>query len=354
MQPRQKKHDRHTLTHTLTAYMKFVFNITGPVSRIMQGVSVDLAVAVTLIECCLKQLNDAINNCDDHWRQTLKDSKDFAALHGVESTFPVTRRRKMKKMPGELASDENVQDPKMCMKISVFRAVVDNVYVQLRERFQTQELTMMQCMRFFTPPCLTSAVTITPEDIKEFCDFYHIDTPVVIRELTEFRVIYKQLQTHVSMDDLTELASCPSHHDANEAQVAVPAADDLTCVNDSEHATVDSDVITSCRQTTVTSWTEYGFIKPLCLLQQLSGFTTLQYVYKILVTLPVTSCTAERAKSRVRIVKNRLRATMLDDWLSSLLCLASEKDILSSLELNDIVNRFADCSDNLRRKLVYA
>jgi len=31
---------------------------------------------------------------------------------------------------------------------------------------------------------------------------------------------------------------------------------------------------------------------------------------------------------------NRLRATMLDDWLSSLLCLAAEKDILLSLDLN--------------------
>jgi len=104
----------------------------------------------------------------------------------------------------------------------------------------------------------------------------------------------------------------------------------------------------------VKSWIENGFIKPLRVLQQLSRFTTLQYVYRILVTLPVTSCSAERAMSRIRIVKNWMRSTLLDDWLSSLLCLASEKDILSTLELNDIVNQFAECSDSLRRHLTYA
>ena len=104
---------------------------------------------------------------------------------------------------------------------------------------------------------------------------------------------------------------------------------------------------------TETSWIQSGFIKPLRVLQKLSGFTSLHYIYKVLVTLPVTSCSVERAMSRVRIVKNRLRSTMLDDWLSSLLCLASEKDILLNLELNDIVNRFANLSDSLRRQLIY-
>ena len=102
------------------------------------------------------------------------------------------------------------------------------------------------------------------------------------------------------------------------------------------------------------SWTNQGFIKPLRLLQRLSGFTILQYMYKILVTLPVTSCTAERAMSRVRIVKNRLRTTMLDDWFAALICLASEKDVLNSLHVTDIIDRFSNSSDTLRRHLTYA
>lgn len=62
------------------------------------------------------------------------------------------------------------------------------------------------------------------------------------------------------------------------------------------------------------------------------------------VSLPVTSCSAKCMMSHIRIVKNRLRFTMVD-WLSSLLCLASTH------ELSNIINRFADCSDSLWRQL---
>jgi hypothetical protein len=218
-------------------------------------------------------------------------------------------------------------------------------------------------MRYFTPSCLTSAVPISAKDVGDFCDFYHVDSSVVVRELAEFRAIYKQLQAHVTMDDLTKLACSTSrsqrHRDASAGDAAVSADVDVAGNSESSDSERDvsdddNDIIAGCRKTTVTSWTDYGFIKPLRLLQQLSGFTTLHYVYKILVTLPVTSCSAERAMSRVRIVKNRLRSTMLDDWFSSLLCLASEKEILATLELANIVDRFADCSDVLRRHLIYS
>jgi len=163
---------------------------------------------------------------------------------------------------------------------------------------------------------------------------------------------FKQLQTHVTMDDLTKLSSRPmsSCDDARPPQAEVGLSvgngeGSSTCVGDNEGTLNDHD--------TETSWIQCGFIKPLRVLQKLSGFTSLHYIYEVLVTLPVTSCSSERSMSRVRIVKNRLRSTMLDDWLSSLLCLASEKDILLNLELNDIVNRFANLSDSLWRQLIY-
>jgi len=60
-------------------------------------------------------------------------------------------------------------------------------------------------------------------------------------------------------------------------------------------------------------WADLSFIKPLRAITELSGFPTLTLLYNILVSLAVTSSTAERAMSKVRIIKNRLRTTMLDD-----------------------------------------
>ena len=79
---------------------------------------------------------------------------------------------------------------------------------------------VMRSRRCLTPACLTSTTNITEDDIKEFCDFYHVDKSVTISELTEFWAIYKQLQTHDTVDTLIKLMSVSSHDDVNKTAVA--------------------------------------------------------------------------------------------------------------------------------------
>ena len=52
-------------------------------------------------------------------------------------------------------------------------------------------------------------------------------------------------------------------------------------------------------------WIENSFIKPPRVLGELSGFNSLSCVYRNLASLAITSCSAERAMSRVKIVKDR-------------------------------------------------
>jgi hypothetical protein len=66
----------------------------------------------------------------------------------------------------------------------------------------------------------------------------------------------------------------------------------------------------------------------------------------------VTSCSAERRLSRVRIIKIRLRSTMQDDWFSSLTLLAYERDISESLRVEEVVDNFARLSASLRRQIL--
>ena len=70
-----------------------------------------------------------------------------------------------------------------------------------------------------------------------------------------------------------------------------------------------------------------------------------------LATVAVTSCSAECVMSRVKIIKNRLRSTMLDDWFLALTILASEHDIVDSLNSDDITGRFALSSSKLQKHL---
>jgi len=71
------------------------------------------------------------------------------------------------------------------------------------------------------------------------------------------------------------------------------------------------------------------------------------------VSLAITSCSAEWAMSRVRIIKNRLHSTMLDDWFSALMVLCAEKGFLESFANDDKINHFARGSSALQKQFVY-
>lgn len=67
-------------------------------------------------------------------------------------------------------------------------------------------------------------------------------------------------------------------------------------------------------------------------------------MYQILLTVAVTSCSAERAFSKEKIIKNPIRSSMLDEWMSAMMVLASETDILNGIPNEDIINKFAEIS----------
>ena len=55
---------------------------------------------------------------------------------------------------------------------------------------------------------------------------------------------------------------------------------------------------------------------------------------------------------QVRLIKNHLRTTVLDDWFSSLMILAAEKDILEEIPIDRIIDQFASFSTPLQKLLV--
>lgn len=100
-------------------------------------------------------------------------------------------------------------------------------------------------------------------------------------------------------------------------------------------------------------WANSSFLKPLQLSGQLSGFPYLHMLYGIFSCLPVSSASAERALSKLKIVKNRLRTSLSDDNLSALLVLASEKDVVAQLINDDIIGCFVQANPSLKSHLLH-
>jgi len=64
-------------------------------------------------------------------------------------------------------------------------------------------------------------------------------------------------------------------------------------------------------------------------------------VYNILCCLPVSSASAERAMSNLKIIKNRLRTSLADETMSALMILAAERDIKLQINNDDSISRFS-------------
>lgn len=112
---------------------------------------------------------------------------------------------------------------------------------------------------------------------------------------------------------------------------------------------LDADVIAS-------QWRlSHSFIPPQASILEVykclpATYTQLRFLYKVLLTLPVTTASVERGFSKLTIVKSKLRSTMNQDRLEALMLATVEKDLLLGLDNSALVESFAGRAD--RRMLL--
>jgi len=79
-------------------------------------------------------------------------------------------------------------------------------------------------------------------------------------------------------------------------------------------------------------------------------FPALYTVLSIALTLPISSASPERAFSKLKLVKTRLRSTMCEDRLEALMMMSNEYDI--PIDPDNIIKRFASFSPELSKLLI--
>ena len=332
--------------------LKLIFSITGPVSRLLQGISADLSISSTLLQGCINQFQRIRDASDEHWRSLIDEASNFAIEHDIQPVFPQRRIRKTKLMPGEIARDERLTESNESFKVNVFIRTVDEVLMQMKERFSDDTVTILKEMQHFTPATLRRKKPIGPDDIHNLCQYYNLDAEALVKEVNEFSQTYLQVEKIVCCaEDASIRPDSPSNSREEQDSCGEDDADD----DDQHDISQAGDRASSASeaQGVQQKWADNGFSRPLRVLSELTGFPNLTYLYKILVSIAVTSCSAERAMSRVRIIKNRMRSTMLDDWFASLMVLASEKDLLNNISVDNVIDRFARISVPLQKQLLY-
>lgn len=84
-----------------------------------------------------------------------------------------------------------------------------------------------------------------------------------------------------------------------------------------------------------------------------NAYPSLYLAYKLMITLSVTQVSCERSFSKLKFVKNYLRNTLNQNLLESFMLMNVEKDILSSIDPNEIINELASRNTMLSKLLLF-
>ena len=163
--------------------------------------------------------------------------------------------------------------------------------------------------------------------------------------------------THSCYCDTSDVGVSACYCGAGANDIVMEEEDEDEDQNDQEVTEeteeTERDGVSQNHQINLLNSMKHSFIKPLHLLSDLSGFPNLMILYSIFCSLSVSSSSAERALSKLKIVKDRLRNSLCDDMLSSLLLIASEKDLMHAINNEDIINRITYATPSLKASLQY-
>ncbi|KAL4149652.1 hypothetical protein QTP88_003544 [Uroleucon formosanum] len=84
-------------------------------------------------------------------------------------------------------------------------------------------------------------------------------------------------------------------------------------------------------------------LQSLSILKKLNGsFPNITVALRIMLTIPITSASAERSFSKLKLIKNYLRSTMSQTRLTGLSTISIEKDIAETINYDTFINDFAN------------
>ncbi|XP_037297534.1 zinc finger MYM-type protein 1-like [Manduca sexta] len=271
----------------LVTFFSSLFEIINPISKALQHENNDLQKSSILLSNLLNRL------CQLRNQISFNESKDLPKEWGVTTVFKNSMRKITKRFFYEFSQDERISDPESYFKVNVYYCCLDILISQTKEKFQSLcDLSSM--FEILQPEKLLSS---SNEEILiasgKLSVKYSKDISVnLCDQLKALKTCLKsEIQKIYSMKELIE----------------------LLLVKFNSLASSFPEVITACF---------------------------------LFLTLPVTTATAERSFSKLKLIKNYLRTSMGQERLSDLSLLSIEVETLEKLKsssaINDLINQFAE------------
>ncbi|KAL4153970.1 hypothetical protein QTP88_001803 [Uroleucon formosanum] len=308
-------------------FMKNIFGITTPLSNYLQSKSLDFIEAINLMNTSLKQLTHKRN--DIEYEKLVSETKQFAEINCLPSTsFKENRRRNKKRMPGENSTVEVLSSPENKYKCETYFKVLDKIINSIHTRFDESH-EIMKDLALLSPERI--ALYNNQNQTLPYDAFNRLGT---FNELISSINLPSQLHT-----EMINITTKQGEGDQNS---------DCELDNSSSSSSIgESNKITDKLE----KIKFHTMLHVLLTLDLSVAFPNLYLAFKAYGTIPVSSASAERTFSKVKLIKTRLRTTVNEERLESLLMLSVKKDV--EIDYEEIINRFGQSSTILQRALLF-
>lgn len=270
-----------------------IFSFVSPVSRYLQSKSIDMKAA----ETHLKSAYESIKQMRENFVEMKTTSVELARTWGVEPNFQQKRLTRVKKHFDELSQDERIEDGEKRFQVEIYNQLLDILVSRLGERFKSFS-AVIEKFNVLSPTILDSA---SDEEVYHLSESLREQYKDLMESFPQQMVSFRSIMRNVikNTGNIMDLAKA------------------IIC----EHSTFSSNFPEVCT------------------------------AYILFITLPVTTATAERSFSKLKIIKSYLRSTMSQERLSGLSLLSIENETARKLDFGLLIDSFA-ASKSWKRKLV--
>ncbi|CAI6347556.1 unnamed protein product [Macrosiphum euphorbiae] len=322
---------------------KTVLTILEPVSAILQKKDYDILSATLLLQSKYEELIQL--RTDEALKNIISNADEFIENTSLEfSSLVEGRIRRKKVMCGETSRDEPLACSNTNFRVNTFFVVIDRVTSELNRRFFDQSENNVQQIGVYKDIALMTKKRIKevqldsnrlPSDaFMAFCGVY--GKYLNINELkSEYLTFTKCIDAFFKTNELPT-----SLHDYQN--------NDISDNSNSDSCQENEDIDDACNENLRSLLPIFRmFMK-----NNLVGIFPNIYIFlKISLTLPVGSVSTERSFSKLKLIKSRLRSTMTNDRLESLMTISCEYDI--NIDYEEVLNLFSQTSPLLFKILNY-
>ncbi|CAI6365579.1 unnamed protein product [Macrosiphum euphorbiae] len=318
---------------------KTLFKYTTPVSKYLQTVSLDYLTAHQLLKSLEKQLSNMAKDSISTFDNILKAALSFASSVNdiltkneieleIETILSHKRSRKVKRMFDETATDESVsafENDKHKFRVRVYQVVIDTASRQISVRFGDSN-TIMQDASYLDPKNfkrINEDPSVIPQGaLQSLAKMSSVERDGLVDQLISFASIYHNISNN------TEYQSNVFDSENDEEET-------LTCSIDQN--------CQKCIPCAIKLLKDFNLHS--------SAYSDLYIAYETLLTISFTQVSCERSFSKLKIIKTRLRSLIGQDLLESLILINSEADIISEWNYDDIIDKLASTSNEMKRLL---